>query len=263
MPTSLCAREGKLADFSAALVQALFAQDVDIHVALPDYRSLFNNHADPIFQQNMTRLRNQAPDSRIHLAEDRAFFYKNSIYSESNEKNMIASIVFQREVINTIIPRVQPDLIHCNDWTTGLIPAMARQMGIPCLFTVHSTHTVKTVLSFIEDKGIDAAVFWQHLFYEQLPLNYEETRGHNAVNFLASGIFAAHHANTSQSGLLEELIQKHHQPVHGPIQIDFLNKVNQECALRVQNTSDTLFSSETDPYFELYDKILRRPLIAA
>ena len=28
---SLCAREGELADFSAALVQALFVQNVDVH----------------------------------------------------------------------------------------------------------------------------------------------------------------------------------------------------------------------------------------
>lgn len=263
MPTSLCAREGKLADFSAALVQALFVQDVDVHVALPDYRYLFNNHTDPIFQKNMNLLRTQVSESRIHLAEDRAFFYKNSIYSESDEKNLAASIVFQREVINTIVPRVKPDLIHCNDWMTGLIPAMARQMGIPCLFTVHSDHTVKTVLSFIEDRGIDAALFWQNLFFERLPLNYEETRGHNAVDFLASGIFAAHHVHTSIPGFLGELMQDRHQPVHGPIQTEFLSKVNQGCASGILNTPDSLFLFETDPYFELYDKMLKRPFIAA
>jgi glycogen synthase len=29
--------------------------------------------------------------------------------------------VFQREVINHIVPKA-PDLIHCNDWMTALIP---------------------------------------------------------------------------------------------------------------------------------------------
>jgi Starch synthase catalytic domain len=50
------------------------------------------------------------------------------------------ALTFQREVINDIIPQVQPDLIHCNDWMTGLIPAMTRKFEIPCGFTFHNTH---------------------------------------------------------------------------------------------------------------------------
>ncbi|MBU2627307.1 MAG: glycogen/starch synthase, partial [Proteobacteria bacterium] len=191
MSGSLSARAGGLADFSATLINALFTQGIDVHVAFPDYRLMFNNYTDPIFQKKMNILRSGTSKTRIHLAEDRAFFYKNEVYSDSDETNLIASIAFQREVINTIVPRVQPDLIHCNDWMTGLIPAMARWFGIPCLFTIHNTHTCKTMLSVIEDKGIDAALFWQNLFFERLPLNYEESREHNIVDFLASGIFVA------------------------------------------------------------------------
>ncbi|MBO5900197.1 MAG: glycogen/starch synthase, partial [Lentisphaeria bacterium] len=55
-------------------------------------------------------------------------------------------------------------LIHCNDWMTGLIPAAAHRMGIPCLFTVHNIHTSKALLADIEDRGIDAAPFWQNLY---------------------------------------------------------------------------------------------------
>lgn len=110
---------------------------------------------------------------------------------------MRVSLAFQREVINTIVPRVQPNLIHCNDWMTGLIPAMARRIGIPCLFTIHNVYNVKTVLSSIEDRGIDLALFWQNLFFERQPENYEKTRNSNPVDFLVSGIFAAHFVNTT------------------------------------------------------------------
>ena len=61
--------------------------------------------------------------------------------------NLKLALAFQREVINHVIPDVQPDLIHCNDWMTGLIPAAARRMGIPCLFTVHNIHTHKLTLA--------------------------------------------------------------------------------------------------------------------
>ena len=68
-------------------------------------------------------------DDRLHLAEDRAFFYLRSVYSNYGSENEKIALAFQREIINNIIPHVQPDLIHCNDWMTGLIPAVARQLN--------------------------------------------------------------------------------------------------------------------------------------
>ncbi|MEJ2166905.1 MAG: response regulator, partial [Desulfobacterales bacterium] len=40
----------------------------------------------------------------------------------------------------------QPDLIHCCDWMTGLIPAAARFYKIPCLFTVQKFDTAVSFL---------------------------------------------------------------------------------------------------------------------
>jgi hypothetical protein len=42
-----------------------------------------------------------------------------------NWDNIRIALAFQREVINRIISEVQPDLIHCYDWMTGLQQAMA------------------------------------------------------------------------------------------------------------------------------------------
>ena len=162
----LVAKAGGLADVSAALISALFDQGADVHVAIPDYREIFNAQNASILGKELRTIRKRMPDERIHLAEDRAFFYINRIYSGYEWENSKIALAFQREVINNIIPNVQPDLIHCNDWMTGLIPAMSRQLGIPCLFTVHNIYTVNSPLSNIEDRGIDAASFWQYLFYE-------------------------------------------------------------------------------------------------
>ncbi len=56
------------------------------------------------------------------LAEDRAFYYLRSVYSNYGSENAKIALAFQREIINNIVPYVQPDLIHCNDWMTGLLP---------------------------------------------------------------------------------------------------------------------------------------------
>ena len=164
------------------------------------------------------------PKDRIHLAEDRAFYYMDRVYGYSGWENIKISLAFQREVINHIVPDVQPDLIHCNDWMTGLIPGMAKEMGIPCLFTLHNIHTVKSTLATIEDAGIDAVSFWQGLYYQWIPTSYEETRDTNPVDFLVSGIFAAHFVNTVSPTFLSEVANGEHHFIEPPIYNELENK---------------------------------------
>jgi starch synthase len=176
MANHFTAKAGGLADVSAALISALFEQGADVHVALPDYRQLFNVQLASVVGREIDAIKSKMPDDRVHLAEDRAFFYLPQVYSGSGLENVKIALAFQREVINNIVPRVRPDLIHCNDWMTGLLPAMARRMGIPALFTVHNIHTMKLFLSEVEDRGIDAAYFWDHLYYQYMAVEHEETR---------------------------------------------------------------------------------------
>lgn len=246
MANYLTAKAGGLADVSAALIRALFDQGADVHVAIPDYRELFNNRSHPVVGKELKSIRRKMPGERVHLAEDRAFFYLSNVYSNYSWENLKIALAFQREVINNIVPLIQPDLIHCNDWMTGLIPAMARHLGIPCLFTIHNIHTVKTLLAHIEDRGIDAAEFWQHLYYERMSYNYEETRDANPVDFLISGIFAAHFVNTVSPTFLAEVVEGHHAFVEPPIRQELTNKWYAECASGILNSPDPSFDPTTD-----------------
>ncbi|MBU3980226.1 MAG: glycogen/starch synthase [Proteobacteria bacterium] len=242
----LVAKAGGLADVSAALISALFDQGADVHVAIPDYREIFNAQNALILGKELNTIRKKMPNERIHLAEDRAFFYIDRIYSGYEWENSKIALAFQREVINNIIPNVQPDLIHCNDWMTGLIPAMARQLGIPCLFTVHNIYTVNSPLFDIEDKGIDAASFWQYLFYDYCSGSYEATRGSSIIDFLASGIFAAHFVNTVSPTFLKEVVDGLHYFIEGRLQRELANKFYAGCAAGILNAPDPSFNPSTD-----------------
>ncbi len=244
----LSAKAGGLADVSAALIRALYEKGADIHVALPDYRSLFNNKQQNPIIININSIRKRMPEHRIHLAEDRIFFYLDKVYPENSDLQIKLAMCFQREVINNIIPLVQPDIIHCNDWMTGLIPGVARQFNIPCLFTIHNIHTVKTSLAHIEDIGVDAASFWKNLYYERMPVNYEETRHTNSVDFLLSGIFAAHFINTVSPTFLKELAAGHHQFVSPSFQMEINNKQQNHCAGGILNAPDPSFNPGRDKY---------------
>ncbi len=250
---TLYAKAGGLADVSAALISALFENGADVHVAIPDYRSIYDEKLPNVLREERNLIRKKMPEDRVHLAEDRAFFYLHNVYSSHEWENSKISLAFQREVINNIVPRVQPDLIHCNDWMTGLIPAMSRSMGIPCLFTVHNIFSIKKSLAEIEDRGIDAAHFWTHLFFERTPVNYEETRDRNRVDFLSSGVFAAHFVNTVSPTFLQEVVEGRHGFVNEILRGEFKNKCDAGCATGILNAPDPTYSPETDgALFETY-----------
>jgi starch synthase len=169
MANRMSAKAGGLADVSSSLVAALYDLGADVHVALPHYRRMFNIDAANLISDEIRAYMSKLSTARIHLAEDRCFYYRDSVYGNDETTNVNVALAFQREVINNIIPSVDPDLIHCNDWMTGLIPAVAKRWNIPSLFTVHNIHTYKLTLQRIEDAGIDAANFWKYLFFDYRP----------------------------------------------------------------------------------------------
>ncbi len=248
MTNKLSAKAGGLADVSASLVSALYELGADVHVALPHYRKMFHVDIGGFIDDELLIYKSKLPDDRIHLAEDRIFYYQDRVYSNSEETDMKIALAFQREVINNIIPTVKPDLIHCNDWMTGLIPAEARMLGIPSLFTFHNIHTVKTTLAHIEDRGIDAAEFWSNLFFQWPSANYFEARDHNPVDFLCSGIFASHYINTVSPTFLREIVDNQHAFVPGNIQWEVASKFHAGCAKGILNSPDASCDPETDDY---------------
>jgi len=243
----MSAKAGGMADVSASLVRALYELKADVHVALPNYRRMFNLSVANLFNNEFEKVSEAIPEKRIHLAQDRVFYHQASVYGG---ENLLLALAFQREVINHIIPRVQPDLIHCNDWMTGLIPGVARRHGIPSLFTVHNIHTERLSLAEIEDRGIDAADFWQHLFYSQPPGNYEETRHHNPVDLLTSGIFASHFVNTVSPTFLSEVVDGLHDFIPGQIRQELWSKCHAGCANGILNAPDQSYNPETDKHLQ-------------
>ena len=154
-------------------------------------------------------------------------------------------------MINHIIPVVRPDFIHCNDWMTGLIPAMARRRGIKSLFTVHNIHTREVPLKWVEEAGIDAAEFWMNLFLNGMPSNgYEQARADLSVDMLTSGIFGAHFVNTVSPRFLTEIVNGHHPIVPDSVRGEIRNKHAADCASGILNAPDNSYNPATDAALE-------------
>jgi len=245
----LSAKAGGLADVSAMLIRELFEMGVDIHVAIPDYKKIYSKKIGKfakLYEEQLTIYMEHLCEERIHLARDRIFYHKDNVYSTYGYDNLKVSLVFQREVINNIIFSVKPDLVHCNDWMTGIIPAFLKKNRIPSLFTIHNIYTVLSTLSEIEDNGIDAAEFWQNFYFERISINYEETRNNNPVDLLTTGIFASHFINTVSPTFLREVVEGYHPIIRYPVRQEIRNKYYAGCAVGILNAPDASFDPSID-----------------
>jgi hypothetical protein len=198
-------------------------QGIDVHLALPDYRELFRRTIAILSQNKLLWTPRHFFGPNVHLARDRRFFHQTRIYDASPAVNLENALVFQREVLHFIIPIVQPNLIICCDWMSGLIPAAVKISRIPCLFIAHNLNNGWPELSQIEDRGIDAAAFWNQVYYRHLPGDYEDSR-RNPVDLLTSGIFAADCAATTNSLVWEDLMRNESRYVSPAFKTEWFGK---------------------------------------
>lgn len=246
----MCAKAGGMADVSSSLINALYEQGADVHVAIPHYKRMFSEYEATLLEDANTKMKKVLGEQRIHLAKDRIFYHKSEVYDPS--ENYQAALAFQREIINHIIPTVKPDLIHCNDWMTGLIPPVAKKLGIPCLITVHNIHTEKITMGAIEDRGIDCAEYWNHYFFSETPHDYASARDHTPVDMMATGIFAADHVNTVSKTFLYEVVEGRHDFVTQALKQELANKLYSGNATGILNAPDASFNPVDDSLIEYH-----------
>jgi len=245
-------QEGKETDGFSFLLSDLYHLGADIHVVQPEYRKVFSFGAD----HDGKSVCNNLPGNNVHLAKDRIFYYTNDIDANCDWENIRISLAFQREVIQYFISMIQPDLIHCYGWMTGLIPAASKMFGIPCLFTIHDLKTQKIPLWCIEDMGIDAAIFWDKLFYDRMPAYYEETRESNLVDLLLSGIHSATQIDVASSDVLTETVRF----LNSHPKTSLGNLLSKKCAHQGISSicSNTI---STQAYLDIYEHLLQRSVV--
>jgi len=248
----LCTREGKEVDFFSYLLSDMYHLGADIHVVQPEYRKIFSS----VSGYDAKAACDNLPGSNVHLAKDRIFYYTQDIDTNCDWENVRISLALQREVIQYFIPVIQPDLIHCFGWMTGLIPAAAKSFDLPCLFSIHDLRTHKVPLWNIEDMGIDAAVFWMNLFYDRMPVYYEETRESNPADLLMSGIHSATHIDAASPNVLTEIIKHLNSNKKTTLEQLLKSKYKNRCISSI--CSNTI---STQAYIDMYENLLQESIL--
>ena len=152
------AKTGGLADVIEALPRALVKLGHEVAVFLPLYRGV---KATSVVMPSMTiaqgtRLRFPAIASgsllrgvRYFFLDDPFYFDRDGIYGDKNHEypdNAERYTEFSRATIELAKHIWMPDIFHCNDWQTAMVPALLRSSyaddpsvaNIPVVFTIHN-----------------------------------------------------------------------------------------------------------------------------
>ncbi len=152
------AKTGGLADVLEGLPRALSAMGHDVAVALPLYRGIGTRRTvlpsltmpvGPRMHFPAIRECDPLHGVRYFFVDAGEFFDRPAIYGEfggAYADNPERFTLFSRAVIEIAKQVWRPDLIHCHDWQTALVPVLLRGVygydpaftRIPVVFTVHN-----------------------------------------------------------------------------------------------------------------------------
>ena len=148
------AKTGGLADVAGALPVALASRGVDVRLAMPRYRgiTLPEQGAGPVaVRVGDQMLAGTVAVSRlpgghlpVWLVDQPALFDRRGLYGEEGrdyDDNLTRFTFFARALLQWLKGQEwQPDVIHCNDWQTALIPVIlaAEGRGPATVFTIHN-----------------------------------------------------------------------------------------------------------------------------
>lgn len=201
------AKGGGLGDISAGLIQHLHTDArFELHVVLPRYDAKIRDLARITYRE-IDAMGRVLGRQGVHLVTDSAFSSLTDVYGEQEANPRIRRAeAFQRYIINDLLLRLEPDVVHCNDWMTGLVPAAARAAGIKSVFTLHNVFTEHAPSCDIDRSGIDVRRLTEYLYFKDFPSDTAENWKNNGIDFTATGIHAADIVNTVSPTFLEEMV---------------------------------------------------------
>jgi starch synthase len=185
-------KSGGLADVIGSLPEALKHQNIDVRVILPKYGDIPHHFRERMETSKTFSVylgwRNQycgiqeIEMNGIHyyFVDNEFYFSRNGLYGYDDDAERF--IYFSRAVLEAL-PHLdfKPDIIHCHDWQTGLIPYLLRR-----IYSVHPFYqSVKTVYT-IHNLRYQGR-FNRHLMQDLLDVGDEEFTAEGGLEYYGDG----------------------------------------------------------------------------
>jgi starch synthase len=242
------AKIGGLADVTSSLAIALQDLGHELCLILPRYGSIkipvqdihgknvvvsFMGHYEQVALK-MTKLKKRVP---VYLVENDDYFGTNEIYTQDELKRFLFFSLNIPAIISKL--DLHPDVIHCHDWHTALVPLWLRNanMELPRVFTIHNlAYQGSFDEHFFSDSGLSSV--WQ----EYVPAGAPTP----SLNFMSQGILLADIVTTVSPTYASEILT----PQYGEGLEQLLDYRRNELYGIVNGIDYDEYNPATDPYLE-------------
>ena len=249
-------KTGGLADVMGALPKTLAAKGLDVAVVIPKYGTIAQKYKDEMktlvtgavnlsWRQQYYGVSVIVKDGvSYYFIDNERYFKRDKLYGYDDDAERFA--YFCRAVL-TMLPKVgfRPDLIHCNDWHTGLLCVYLKEdfakdpyyQGIKVIYTIHN----------LKFQGIYGPEIMGDII--GLP-QYLFTNGNlecdGCVNYMKSGMVYADYITTVSPTYAQEITY----PYYGE-KLDGYIRDNQDKVTGIINGLDVdVYNPRTDPYIK-------------
>lgn len=210
---------GGLADVAGTLPKFLEKKKVDIRIILPLHKGIDRDKfriknlgrkflvpgADGIEEARLWAL--NSGGITVYFIENEKYFGRDSIYGDAGgdyADNSRRIIFFSRAVLEACKSiDFKPDIIHCNDMQTGLIPAYLKTLYRTDAF-FSDTSTVYTIHN-IAYQGIYPSEMHYRAGFGSEDFNMEKMEYYGNINFMKSGIVYSDIVNTVSPTYAKEI----------------------------------------------------------
>lgn len=216
------AKTGGLADVAAALPRALKEMGHDVRIIMPCYRSVDKGN----FSVRKGRKSVEIPmdggvkkgllrwtdlyGMPVYLLENNEYFGRDQLYGTSGgdyPDNAQRFAFFCRGIMQLLKKMdFRPDVIHCNDWQTALIPLLLKTelANDPFYLKTSSVYTIHNLAyQGIFDKDTLLSMGFDWSFFTMDRLEY-----YGRINLMKGGIIFADHITTVSETYRNEIMTK-------------------------------------------------------
>ncbi|MCM3126727.1 glycogen synthase GlgA [Paenibacillus provencensis] len=213
-------KTGGLADVIGALPQALRKNGVDVRVVLPKYKGIHDRYREKMEPVTVTdvyvgwRKQYCGVERLVHngvtfyFLDNEYYFGRDGIYGYMDDGERFA---FYNRAVLEVIPLLdfEPDVIHCHDWHTGMIPLikMAHYDHLPEYQSIRTVFTIHNLLY--------QGIFPYEVHHDLLNLHdryftMEGVEYYGNLNFMKAGLVYSDHVTTVSPTYAEEIKTAHY-----------------------------------------------------
>lgn len=205
-------KTGGLGDVSYSLPKALVQKEkVDVRVILPKYSKipseLLKNAKHLGHKEIWVAHHNEYVGIEevelegviYYLVDNERYFKRINVYGEFDDCERF--LFFCKAVVETMdITGFKPDIIHCNDWQSALIPIYLKERGIYDVKTIFTIHNLRFQGFFFNNVIEDLLEIDRAKYFQEDGLKY-----YDMISFLKGGVVYSDYITTVSDSYAEEI----------------------------------------------------------